>query len=224
MKARNPNETYPFTNPDGSSYPNMVYLKNVIEQKNIFIGDHTYYHDFRKGIDDYRTLIAPYLFEGLSETLTIGKFCQIGQGTVFISNSANHHMNGFSTFPFNAFGKPWSELYNATYPIKKDTFIGNDVWFGHDVTVLPSVHIGDGAIIGTRSVVTKDVAPYSIVAGNPARLIRKRFDEETIQALLKIQWWNFSIEQIEANLKYIVGNDIESLKKALKGTLTSHNP
>jgi virginiamycin A acetyltransferase len=193
----------------------MVFLKNVINHSQIEVGDYTYYNDFqlRHG-DDYAKKLAPYLFDKISpEKLIIGKFCQIAHGVTFITSSANHQYDGFSSYPFAVFGQEWSKSYSPNYPRFKDTIIGNDVWIGHNATIMPGVTIGSGVIIGSCSVITKDVPDYSIVAGNPAKIIRSRFDDKTIARLLEIQWWDWPDQKIFSNIKYIVGGDIDALSK-----------
>jgi virginiamycin A acetyltransferase len=187
----------------------MIFLKNFITNPNIQVGDYTYYHD----------AVHPERFEKdnvillYTCKLIMGKFCQIAQGTKFIMGDANHQMDGFSTFPFYVFGKEWAE-YEPRFPTKGDTIVGNDVWFGHGSVIMPGVKIGDGAIIGACSVVTKDVHPYTIVGGNPAKEIRKRFSEDIVKKLLEIQWWNWDIDKITRNIKAIVGADIQKLLNA----------
>lgn len=159
-------------------------------------------------------LLVPYMHPAAPEKLIIGKFVQIAHGVQLITSSANHPMDGFSTYPFNVFGPPWSTSYDARWPNKGDTIIGNDVWIGHQSLIMPAVSIGDGAIIALRSVVTKNVPPYSIVGGNPAKMIRQRFDDETIARLLEIKWWDWPLEKITKNLAAITGADIRALQKA----------
>lgn len=206
-------EKYPMKMPDGSAWPHTLFLKNFIDHPNIIIGDYTYYNDFNLPVDDIRQLLVPYLHRGAPEKLIIGKFVQIAHGVQIITSSANHQMNGFSTYPFSVFGEPWSSNYEANWPNKGDTVIGNDIWIGHQSLIMPAIRIGDGAIIATRSVVTKDVPPYTIVGGNPARIIRKRFDDETIAVLLEIKWWDWPIDVINENIRTIVSSDINALKK-----------
>lgn len=177
------------------------------------IGDYSYYNDFDPNLTDVRQKLMPYMHPLAPEKLVIGKFVQIAHGVQIITASANHQMDGFSTYPFNIFGEPWSSAYKANWPNKGDTVIGDDVWIGHQAIILPAVTIGAGAIIGAGSVVTKDVPPYTIVAGNPAKPIRKRFDEETISILLKLQWWNWPIDVITENIQHIVAADVARLKQ-----------
>lgn len=215
-KNINPNEQYPVKLPDGSAWPHTIFLKNFINHPNITIGDYTYYNDFRLPVADVRQLLVPYLHPAAPEKLIIGKFVQIAHGVQFITSSANHQMDGFSTYPFAVFGDPWSSNYKARWPNKGDTMIGNDVWIGHEALIMPAVTIGDGAIIASRSVVTKDVPPYSIVGGNPAQFIRKRFDDETIAALLKIKWWDWPVEMINKNISAIVAADPKILRELVQ--------
>lgn len=186
-----------------------VFLKNIITNPNILIGDYTYYddpddmHNFEKNV--------LYHFDFIGDKLHIGKFCQIAAKVTFIMNGGNHDLNGFSSFPFVMFKSYWPEVPFEPN-CKKDTVIGNDVWIGYNATIMPGVTIGDGAIIATRAVVTKDVAPYEIVGGNPAKSIRKRFDEETINFLLALQWWNWPIEKIGKHVFDIMRGDKSSLE------------
>lgn len=200
-----PNTLYPI--PEA---PRTCYLKNIITNPQIIVGDYTYYDD---PIDIYNfEKNVLYLFDFMQDKLIIGKFCQIATGVRFIMNGANHAMNGISTYPFKVFGKSWSEA-PMDAKSKGDTIIGNDVWIGNSVTIMQGIKIGDGAIIGTNALVTKDVPPYTIVGGNPATVIRKRFDDETIEYLVKLKWWDWSIEKISDNIALITNGDIEALKK-----------
>lgn len=213
IQAPDPASKFPIITSSGDVWPHTVFLKSVIQQENVSIGDYTYYNDFRESVSDYRQEIAPYLHPMAPEKLIIGKFTQIGHGTQFITSSANHQMDGFSTYPFAVFGGDWAEAYAVNWPSKGDTVIGNDVWFGHHSLLMPGVSVGDGAIVATRSVVTKDVPPYAIVAGNPARIVRMRFDAETIEQLLEIAWWTWPIEKISQNIRHIVAADLQALKQ-----------
>jgi virginiamycin A acetyltransferase len=212
-KIINPNEKYPVKLPDGSPWLHTIFLKNFINHPNIEIGDYTYFNDFRLPVDDVRQLLVPYMHLGAPEKLMIGKFVQIAHGVQFITSSANHQMDGISTYPFSVFGEPWSSSYEAKWPNKGNTIVGNDVWIGHEALIMPAISLGDGVIIASRSVVTKNVPPYTIVAGNPAKVIRKRFDDKAIASFLEIKWWDWPIEIINKNISVIISGDIDALKK-----------
>lgn len=212
MSIISASEKHPVKRSDGSVWPYTLFLKNFIDQANIEIGDYSYFNDFNMPVENVRQHLMPYMHEFAREKVVIGKFVQIAHGVQIITSSANHQMDGFSTYPFSVFGEPWSTAYQANWPNKGDTIIGNDVWIGHQALIMPAVTIGDGAIIASRSVVTKDVPPYTIVGGNPAKIIRARFDEATIASLLAIKWWDWPIEKITNNLAAIVGGDIAALK------------
>lgn len=188
----------------------MIFLKNFIKNPNITVGDFTYYHDQHhpEKFEKENVLLA------LRSKLTIGKFCQLAQGTKFILSDSNHQIDGFSTFPFFIFGHDWANYTPNWHMEKGDNIVGHDVWFGHEALIMPGVTIGDGAVIAARSVVTKEVPPYCIVGGNPAKIIRQRFPDATIRDLLEIQWWNWDIEKITKNIQAIVGNQIEVLRNA----------
>lgn len=204
-----PDTLYPVKNVE-----RVCFLKNIIDNPQIIIGDYTYYHD-PDNVNNFKDNVL-YLDEVIGDKLIIGRFCQIATAVRFLMNGGNHHMNGISTYPFKIFGflgqeaaenNPEERCVN-----KGNTIIGNDVWIGNSVTFMPAVKVGDGVIIATNSVVTKNVEPYSIVGGNPAKLIRKRFDEEQINFLLDLAWWDWNIEKIIANLSSIINGDFESLK------------
>lgn len=184
-------------------YDRLCFLKNIITNPNIVVGDYTYYDDF-ESVDNFEKNVK-YHFDFIGDKLIIGKFCMIASGVTFIMNGANHKMDGITAYPFNIFGKDWkvAEPKLSDLPYKGDTVIGNDVWIGTNVTIMPGVKVGDGAIIASNATVTKDVAPYSIVGGNPAKEIKKRFSEQKIQELLEMQWWNWELEEITTNLKYL---------------------
>ena len=204
MMHPDPNTIYPI-----EGVTRTCYLKNIIASPQIIVGDYTYYDD---PVDIYnfeRNVL--YLFEFMGDKLIIGKFCQIATGVRFIMNGGNHAMVGVSVHPFKVMGKSWATApVNATS--KGDTVIGNDVWIGNGVTFMQGITVGDGAIIGTNSLVTKNVEPYTIVGGNPAKPIRKRFDDETIAFLLQLAWWNWPIEKITEHLDAIINADFETLK------------
>jgi len=191
-----------------------VYLKNTISDANIDIGDYTMYNDFVNDPRDFQKNNVLYHYPVNHDKLTIGKFCSIACGAKFIFNSANHSMKSLSTYPFPLFFEEWG-LNKANvaeaWDNKGDIVVGNDVWIGYEAVILSGVKIGDGAIIGARAVVTKDVPPYTIVGGIPAKPIRKRFSDETITELLKLQWWNWSAERIKQNLSAIQNGQISKL-------------
>ena len=217
MPLLDPAKKHPMTMPDGTVIPQVVHLDQVIDHPRIAVGVHSYYHDFEVKAD-YAATIAPYLFPFSSEKLIIGKFVQIAHGVRFITSSANHQMDGFSTYPFwNFMMTPETSADDvkavlATLNDKGDTVIGNDVWLGMDAMVMPGVAIGDGAIVAARAVVVKDIPPYSIVVGNPGRIVKSRFSQPVVEALLEIRWWDWPLEKIEANLAVIQGSDIEGLR------------
>lgn len=196
-------------------FPQVCFIKNTVTNPNIIIGDYTYYDDLEDSENFERNVLYHYPFIG--DKLIIGKFCALATGVKFIMNGANHQMSGFSTYPFNIFGSGWERVTPKPeeLPFKGDTVIGNDVWIGYEAVIMPGVKIGDGAIIAAKSVVVKDVPPYTIVGGNPASLLRQRFPDKIIDALLEIAWWNWDIEKITRNLEKIVGADIEALKNCV---------
>lgn len=192
-----------------------VYLKNVITNHNIIIGDYTMYNDFVHDPRDFEKNNVLYHYPVNHDKLVVGKFCSIACGAKFILTSANHTMRSLSTYPFPIFFEEWGlDITNVTdaWDNKGDIIIGNDVWIGYDAVILSGVTIGDGAVVGTRAVVTKDVPPYTIVGGVPARQIRRRFDEETVTRLLELKWWEWSDERIKENLTAIQSGSINELK------------
>jgi len=199
-----PNSLYPI---EGVS--RTVYLKNIISNPQIIVGDYTYYDDPEDVYNFEKNVL--YLFEFMQDKLVIGKFCQIATGVRFLMNGANHALDGVSTYPFKVMGRAWSDA-PTNIKTKGNTIIGNDVWIGNSATIMQGVKIGDGAIIGTNALVTKDVEPYTVVGGNPAKVIRKRFDDETIKFLLEFAWWDLEVEEITENLPAIINGDIKALK------------
>lgn len=192
-----------------------IYLKNVITNPNIIIGDYTMYNDFVRDPQDFQKNNVLYHYPVNHDKLVIGKFCSIACGAKFILTSANHTMKSLSTYPFPIFFEEWGlDVANITdaWDNKGDIVIGNDVWIGYEAVILSGVTIGDGAIIGTRAVVTKDVPPYTIVGGVPARHIRSRFDAETVTRLMELKWWEWSDEKIKENLPAIQSGRISELK------------
>jgi virginiamycin A acetyltransferase len=192
-------------------FPQVCFIKNTVSNPNIIIGDYTYYDDPEDSENFERNVLYHYPFS--KDKLIIGKFCALATGVKFIMNGANHKMSGFSTYPFQIFGNGWEKVMpQATeFPFKGDTVVGNDVWIGYESVIMPGITIGDGAIIAAKSVVVNDVAPYTIVGGNPSKLIKQRFDDNTIGKLLEIAWWNWSIEKITRHLEKIVAADIDAL-------------
>lgn len=193
----------------------IVYLKNVISKPNIVVGDYTIYNDFVNDPRDFEKNNVLYHYPINGDKLIIGKFCSIACGAKFMFTSGNHTLKSLSNYTFPVFFDEWnlpaSEIATA-WDNKGDIIIGNDVWIGYEAVIMPGVQIGDGAIIGTRAVVTKDVEPYTIVGGVPAKPIRKRFDEATVEKLLKLEWWNWGKEKIQANLSLIRNGKIDELK------------
>ena len=192
-----------------------VYLKNVITNPNITVGDYTIYNDFVREPKDFEKNNVLYQYPINQDKLIIGKFCSIACGAKFIFNSANHSLSSLSTYPFPIFFEEWNldvkDITNA-WDNKGDIIIGNDVWIGYEAVVLAGVTIGDGAVIGTRAVVTKDVPPYTIVGSVPAKPIRKRFTQETSDFLLKIKGWNWPEERIRQHITDIQSGNIEYLR------------
>ena len=205
MTAPDKNAKYPLEN-----YKNLCFLNNIIKNPNIIVGDYTYYDDF-EDVKNFEKNVK-YHFEFTGDKLIIGKFCMIASGVSFIMNGANHLTNSLSAYPFAIFGNGWDNaMEGKAYPLKGDTIIGNDVWVGHNATIMAGVKIGDGAIIAANSTVVKDVDPYNIVGGNPAKAIKKRFSQSTIDKLLKLRWWDWDIEKITDNVQYLTGEDIDKL-------------
>ena len=190
----------------------IVFLNTLIKNPNIIVGDYTYYHDFHRPEAFEENVL--YHFDFIGDRLIIGRFCSIASGVKFIMNGGNHRTDWITNFPFPIFGNGWEAAMPESWPNKGDTVIGNDVWIGHGATIMPGVNIGDGAIIASASVVTGDVEPYSVVGGNPARVIRRRFDEPTIERLLAIRWWAWDVEKITRNVRAICGADIQTLMDA----------
>ena len=220
MPLLDPTRTYPMVMPDGTQIKTVVHLNQVIDHPRITIGDFTYFGHL-EALDDYAAYLAPYIFPLSPEKLVIGKFCQIAHGVRIVTSSANHDMSGFSTFPFANFmmtPETGFDDIKAMFDIpgrKGDTVIGNDVWIGMEAVIMPGVTIGDGAIISARSVVTRDVPPYTIMGGNPATPLKQRFDDTTIARLLDLAWWNWPVETIEANIDTIMRMNIDSMERAV---------
>lgn len=192
------------------NYDRLCFLKNIIKNPNIIVGDYTYYDDF-ENVENFEKNVK-YHFDFVGDKLIIGKFCMIASDVKFIMNGANHLTNSLTTYPFAIFGNGWENaMEGKSYPRKGDINIGNDVWIGYNATIMAGVTIGDGAIIATNSSVTKDVEPYTIVGGNPAKEIKKRFSEDVITKILELEWWNWDIKKITKNIQKLTDNKIEKL-------------
>lgn len=205
----NPDTSYPI---DG--YDKLIFLNNFIKAPNIIVGDYTYYDDRHEGPEKFEENNVLYNNDFNKAKLAIGKFTAIAAATKFMM-TGNHKMDAISTYPFPVFKKGWEEAYNIfDIPARGDIIVGHDVWFGYDSLILPGVTIGHGAIIGARAVVAKDVPPYSIVVGNPGRVVKKRFDEKTIERLLKLSWWDWPLAKINRHLRLICELDLDALESA----------
>ena len=201
-----PNNIHPI-----AGYDKEIYVKPTIKNPNIIVGDFTYIAD-----SEFESHVTNY-YPWSRDKLIIGKFCQIAAGVEFVMNDANHQMNTVTTFPFYTLeGWEMNAPDPSEMPFKGDTVIGNDVWIGQNAVILPGVHIGDGAIIGANSVVGSNVAPYTIVIGNPAKVLRKRFDEELTDLLLRFKWWDKSIDEIDRLIPILTCSDLVKVKEELK--------
>ncbi|MBQ7243162.1 MAG: CatB-related O-acetyltransferase [Bacilli bacterium] len=206
ISAPDPNRVYPMRD-----YQGLVNVKPTVRNPNIIVGDFTYYsgNNFESSVTHH--------YDFIGDKLIIGKFCQIGANVEFVMNGANHQMNAATTFPFYIFrGWEMESPAKENLPLKGDTVIGNDVWIGEDAVILPGVHIGDGAIIGKGAVVGSDIPPYSVAVGNPAKVIRKRFDEELIELLEETKWWDLPVEEIQTLIPILTSPDLDMLKAELK--------
>ena len=209
MNGPNPLTVFPLQN-----YNKLCFLKNIIKNPKIIVGDYTYYDDF-ENTENFEKNVK-YLFDFTYDRLIIGKFCMIASDVQFLMNGANHLIDSISTYPFAVFGNGWERaMEGRSYPNRGNTEIGNDVWIGYKAVIMPGIKIGNGAIIGSFSVVTKNVEPYTIVGGNPAKEIRKRFSDSEISLLEEIQWWNWSADKITRNVHLLTGKDIPELKKVI---------
>lgn len=205
--------------PEEKIYPRTgdaqtIYLNTVITNPNIMIGDYTMYNDFINNPIDFEKNNVLYHYPINRDKLIIGKFCSIACGAKFIFTSANHTLNSLSTYPFPLFWEEYGlEQKNVTqaWDNKGDIVIGNDVWIGYEAVIMSGIHIGNGAIIGTRAVVTKDVEPYTIVGGVPAKPIKKRFNDGTIKKLQAICWWDWDKEKVQEKINDIMSGNIDRL-------------
>lgn len=199
---------HPIILPDGTPHAGTVFLANAIDHPNIAVGDWSYASD-NAPPEDWAAHLAPYLYSGAPEHLTIGKFCQIAMGARFVTASANHARDGISTFPFPVFTRDGIATYRVD---TRDTIIGHDVWIGAGATILPGVTVGSGAIIGARAVVRRDVPPYSVVAGNPATILRHRFAPPDIARLLEMAWWDWPSLRIAKAQCALMNADLDALE------------
>lgn len=202
MNGPDPRNPHPL-----AGVPRVCFIRNTVDHPQIAIGDYSYYDDPQNAEDFARNVL--YLYPFTDERLVIGRFCALGTGVKFIMNGANHELHGFSTYPFYIFGGGWEAAMPAPeeFPNEGDTVVGNDVWIGYEALIMPGVKIGDGVIVAARSVVAANVPPYAIVAGNPARVVRRRFSDEVVAALLELRWWDWVIDKVSRNLKAIMGAD-----------------
>ncbi len=203
---------HPLVFADGTEHPNLVHLARVINHPNITVGDYTYASTFALP-QDWAGRLAPYLYPGAPERLSMGRFCQIAHGAIFITASANHAMDGITTYPFGIFDPASIDAYRDSFAGLPDTTVGHDVWIGHGAMILPGVTIGSGAIIGAGAVVAGDVAPYTIVVGNPARPLRARFSPGDIATLLALSWWDWPPDVIREALPALLAGDVAALAR-----------
>ena len=209
MKEINP--VYP-----NSQFKTFCYINSVVKNPNIIVGDYSYYDDMENGPESFESRVTHH-YDFMGDKLIIGKFCAIARGVEFVMNGANHMLDCLSTYPFEiidefkGLARPFANRGN-----RGDTVIGNDVWIGQNATILPGVHIGDGAIVGANAVVSKDVPAYAVVVGNPAVVKKYRFDEETIKLLLELKWWDKPVEEIKRIIPIISSKDIKDYKQVLR--------
>lgn len=196
-------------------YNGVCFIKNLITKPNIFVGDYSYCHSEKDAEKFEENVLYNYIYN--TDKLVIGKFCSIASGAKFLMNSGNHRVDAFTTYPFPIFGQGWDdEIPEADYWEQRgDIVVGNDVWIGFEALIMAGVTIGDGAIIGARSVVTKDVPPYTIVAGSPARVIKQRFPDEVVEKLLMLRWWDWEIEKVTEKIPALLSGDLGELEKLI---------
>lgn len=214
-KIPDPNAIFP------NEYGTTCFIRNVIKAPNISVGEYTYYDsEDHPELFEQTNVLFNYPFFG--DKLIIGKFCQIAHGTTFIMGAANHRLGSATTYPFNVMGGVWREIstpHIEELPHKGDTVIGNDVWLGRNCTILPGVKIGNGAIVAACSVVTKDVAPYTVVGGNPARFLKKRFDDSTAALLEELRWWDLPPEELTEIIPVLCDTDMNRAAEKLRAIL-----
>lgn len=209
MHGPSPLEKHPL-----AGFPQVCYIRNTIKGPNIEVGEYTYYDDPDDSEGFERNVL--YHFPFIGDRLVIGRFCAIARGVRFIMNGANHLMDGVSTYPFWIFGGGWegSQPAPERLPSRGDTIVGHDVWLGYQALVMPGVRIGNGAIVAAGSVVASDVPAYAIVAGNPARVVRRRFDDADVELLEELAWWDWPVQDITRCLPLIMGGDPQALRRA----------
>ena len=214
-KIPDPNAIFP------NEYGTTCFIRNVIKAPNISVGEYTYYDsEDNPELFEQTNVLFNYPFFG--DKLIIGKFCQIAHGTTFIMGAANHRLGSATTYPFNVMGGVWREIstpHIEELPHKGDTVIGNDVWLGRNCTILPGVKIGNGAIVAAYSVVTKDVAPYTVVGGNPARFLKRRFDDGTAALLEELRWWDLPPEELTEIIPVLCDTDMKRAAEKLRAIL-----
>ena len=216
MHFPDPDTVHPVVLPDGTRLPNNVFLKPIIDHPRLEVGDYTYASSFDppERLEDWAGRIAPFLYPMSPDRLRIGKFGQFAHGVQFITQSANHAMDGFSTYPFAIHDPDRFADYAASFPAGQDLVVGHDVWIGMDARIMPGSQIGSGVIIGSGAVVAGEVPDYAVVVGNPGRVVRKRFGAATIERLLELRWWDWPIETIIERETAIVGADLDALENA----------
>lgn len=210
-----PNAVFP------NDYGTTCFIKNVITAPNISVGDYTYYDDPADptGFEKNNVL---FNYPEFGDRLVIGKFCAIASGVKFIMGAANHRLSSVTTYPFAVFGGAWAESappHLSQLPFKGDIVVGSDVWIGRESVILPGVHIGDGAIVAAYSVVTKDVPPYTVFGGNPARLLKRRFSAALTETLLRLRWWDMEPEALAGLIPVLCSPDLEAVEETLRGML-----
>ena len=215
LKTPDPNAIFP------NEYGTTCFIRNVIKAPNISVGEYTYYDsEDHPELFEQTNVLFNYPFFG--DKLIIGKFCQIAHGTTFIMGAANHRLGSATTYPFNVMGGVWREIstpHIEELPHKGDTVIGNDVWLGRNCTILPGVKIGNGAIVAACSVVTKDVAPYTVVGGNPACFLKRRFDDGTAALLEELRWWDLPPEELTEIIPVLCDTDMKRAAEKLRAIL-----
>lgn len=190
--------------------PRVVLLRPLIHSELVEVGEFTYYDD-PDHAEEFQERNVLYHYG--PEKLIIGRFCSLATGVRFLMNGANHRMNGPSTFPFPIMGGAWGEHFDllTDLPEAGDTVVGNDVWLGRDVLIMPGTIIGDGCIVASGSVVSGSVPPYTIVGGNPAQPIRRRFDDRQIEVLLRVKWWDWPLERITRHIRLLMDGNVDAL-------------